>query len=107
MVQAAVRETKEETGVDCEITGVVGIYTGPKHVLLYASNGEVRQEFSIVLTARATGGVPTPSPESSEVKPCRGLGPDVFFGDRAVDPLGDGDHAASAFELSDDAGPLP
>jgi len=35
------------------------------------------------------------------------LGPDVFLGDRTVDPLGDGDHAASAFELSDDTGPLP
>ena len=30
MVQAAVRETKEETGIDCEITGLVGIYTDPK-----------------------------------------------------------------------------
>lgn len=37
----------------------------------------------------------------------RELGPDVFLGDRAVDPLGDGDHAASAFELADDTGPLP
>ena len=67
MVQAAVRETKEETGVDCSITGLVGIYTDPKHVILYTSNGEVRQEFSILLTARATGGVPTRSDESSEV----------------------------------------
>lgn len=51
MVQAGVRETKEETGVDCKITGLVGIYTDPKHVILYTSNGEVRQESSIVLTA--------------------------------------------------------
>ena len=56
MVQAAVRETKEQTGIDCEITGLVGIYTDPKHVILYTGNGEVRQEFSIVSTARATGG---------------------------------------------------
>jgi len=68
MVQAAIRETKEETGVDCSITGLVGIYTDPKHVILYTSNGEVRQEFSILLTARVTGGVPTPSDESSEVR---------------------------------------
>lgn len=68
MVQAAVRETLEETGVDCEITGLVGIYTDPKHVILYTSNGEVRQEFSILLSARATGGVPTRSDESSEVR---------------------------------------
>lgn len=68
MVQAGVRETKEESGIDCSITGLVGIYTDPKHVILYTSNGEVRQEFSILLTARATGGVPTPSSESSEVR---------------------------------------
>ena len=53
MVQAAVRETREETGIDCEVTGLVGIYTDPRHVILYTSNGEARQEFSIVLTARA------------------------------------------------------
>ena len=68
MVQAAVRETREETGIDCEVTGLVGIYTDPRHVILYTSNGEVRQEFSIVLTARATGGEPTRSEESSEVR---------------------------------------
>ena len=68
MVQAAVRETREETGIDCEVTGLVGIYTDPRHVMLYTSNGEVRQEFSIVLTARATGGEPTRSEESSEVR---------------------------------------
>ena len=28
----------------------MGIYTDPKHVILYTSNGEARQEFSIVLT---------------------------------------------------------
>jgi 8-oxo-dGTP pyrophosphatase MutT (NUDIX family) len=68
MVQAAVRETREETGIECEITGLVGIYTDPKHVLLYTSNGEVRQEFSILLTAVPVGGRPTPSSESSEVR---------------------------------------
>jgi ADP-ribose pyrophosphatase YjhB (NUDIX family) len=68
LIQAAVRETKEETGIDCEVTGLVGIYADPKHVVLYTSNNEVRQEFSIVLTARALGGVPTSSDESEEVR---------------------------------------
>jgi ADP-ribose pyrophosphatase YjhB (NUDIX family) len=68
LAQAAVRETREESGIDCEITGLTGIYSDPAHVLLYTSNGEVRQEFSIVLTARATGGQPTPSSETSEVR---------------------------------------
>jgi ADP-ribose pyrophosphatase YjhB (NUDIX family) len=65
--QAAIRETKEESGIDCELTGIVGIYSDPKHVILYTSNGEARQEFSILLTARPLGGEPTPSDESKEV----------------------------------------
>jgi ADP-ribose pyrophosphatase YjhB (NUDIX family) len=68
VAQAAVRETREESGIECEITGIVGIYSDPKHVILYTSNGEVRQEFSIVLTARPMSGQPTPSSESSEVR---------------------------------------
>jgi ADP-ribose pyrophosphatase YjhB (NUDIX family) len=68
VAQAAVRETCEESGIDCEITGIVGIYSDPKHVILYTSNGEARQEFSIVLTARPLSGQPTPSSESSEVR---------------------------------------
>ncbi|MFD1541536.1 NUDIX hydrolase [Nonomuraea guangzhouensis] len=66
--QAAVRETLEETGIRCEITGLVGTYTDPGHVILYTSNGEARQEFSIVLTGRAISGSPTPSTESREVR---------------------------------------
>jgi ADP-ribose pyrophosphatase YjhB (NUDIX family) len=65
--QAAVRETLEETGIHVEITGLVGIYTDPKHVILYTSDGEARQEFSVVFTARPVGGEPTPSSESREV----------------------------------------
>ena len=68
LVQAAVRETRDETGIDGEVTGLVGIYTDPRHVIVYTSNGEARQEFSIVLTARATGGERARSEESSEVR---------------------------------------
>ncbi|MEV6273385.1 NUDIX domain-containing protein [Kribbella sp. NPDC051936] len=68
MSQAGVRETKEETGIDCEILDVLGIYTDPKHIILYTSNGEARQEFSILLRARAVGGTPTPSSESTRVR---------------------------------------
>lgn len=67
MVSAAIRETQEETGITCEVTGLDGIYTDPRHVIHYTSNDEVRQEFSIVLTARPVVGEPTPSSESSEV----------------------------------------
>ena len=44
------------------------IYSDPKHVILYTRNGEVRQEFSIVLTARPLSGEPTRGSESSEVR---------------------------------------
>ncbi|MEV4835914.1 NUDIX domain-containing protein [Nonomuraea sp. NPDC049486] len=66
--QAAVRETLEETGITCEITGLVGTYSDPRHVILYTSNGEARQEFSLVLTGRVLNGEPTPSDESREVR---------------------------------------
>ena len=66
--QAAVRETREETVFFFYFTGMSVIYTDPGHVILYTSNGEVRQEFSIVLTARAMSGQPTLSSETSEVR---------------------------------------
>jgi 8-oxo-dGTP pyrophosphatase MutT (NUDIX family) len=68
VAEAAMRETREESGIDCQITGLVGIYSDPRHVILYTSDGEVRQEFSILLTARPTGGQPTPSSETSDVR---------------------------------------
>src|SRR5262245_687690 len=45
ITDTAVRETSEETGIDCEITGLVGIYSNPRHVIHYTSDDEVRQEF--------------------------------------------------------------
>jgi ADP-ribose pyrophosphatase YjhB (NUDIX family) len=68
IAEAGVRETREETGIDCEIERLVGVYTNPRHVMLYTSNGEVRQECSLVFAARATGGEATTSSESSEVR---------------------------------------
>lgn len=66
--QCGVREVEEETGILCEITDLVGVYTNPRHVILYTSNGEVRQECSLVLTARMVGGEPRPSSESLDVR---------------------------------------
>jgi ADP-ribose pyrophosphatase YjhB (NUDIX family) len=68
VAQAGIRETLEESGIECEITGLVGIYSDPKHVILYTSNGEARQEFSIVLTGSPLRGEPTPSSETTEVR---------------------------------------
>lgn len=65
--QTAVRETLEETGIEIEIVGLVGIYTNPARRIEYTSNGEVRQEFSVVFLGRPIGGEPATSAESSEV----------------------------------------
>lgn len=64
--QCVIRETKEETGLDIELTGLLGIYTDPDHVIAYA-DGEVRQEFNITFYGRVTGGAITVSAESTEV----------------------------------------
>jgi 8-oxo-dGTP pyrophosphatase MutT (NUDIX family) len=63
----AVRETREETGFDVEITGVVGTYTNPRHVFAY-DDGEVRQEFSICFLARPVAGQLAVSEESTDVR---------------------------------------
>jgi 8-oxo-dGTP pyrophosphatase MutT (NUDIX family) len=55
--EAAVRETAEEAGMQVVVTGLVGLFTDPGHVVR-ASGGEVRQQFALVLRARAVAGVP-------------------------------------------------
>ncbi|TCJ35896.1 NUDIX hydrolase [Parafrankia sp. BMG5.11] len=65
--QATTREVEEETGIICEVTGVVGIYSNPGHVAAY-DDGEVRQQFSICFRTRMVGGVIRTSSESSEVR---------------------------------------
>lgn len=66
LAQAAVREVREETGIECEVTGVIGLYSDPNHVIAY-DDGEVRQEFSICFRAIRIGGELRTSNESSEV----------------------------------------
>ncbi|MFK0250985.1 NUDIX hydrolase [Amycolatopsis azurea] len=66
LAQAAVREVREETGIECEVTGVIGLYSNPNHVIAY-DDGEVRQEFSICFRATPVGGEFQTSNESKEV----------------------------------------
>ncbi|WP_158888640.1 NUDIX hydrolase [Amycolatopsis anabasis] len=66
LTEAAVREVREETGIECEITGLIGVYSNPNHVIAY-DDGEVRQEFSICFRARPLGGELRTSSESKEV----------------------------------------
>ena len=64
---SVVREVKEETGYDIEVTGLVGTYTDPKHIIAY-SDGEVRRQFNICYTARITGGTLAISRESTDLR---------------------------------------
>jgi 8-oxo-dGTP pyrophosphatase MutT (NUDIX family) len=47
LIDCAVREVREETGLDVVITDVIGTYTDPDIRIEY-SDGEVRREFTIV-----------------------------------------------------------
>lgn len=65
--EAGRREVREETGILCEITGLVGIFSNPRNVIEYTSDGEVRQEFSILFAGRLIAGEITTSTESKQV----------------------------------------
>lgn len=65
---AAVRETREETGLEVTVIGLIGVYTDPRHVMRY-SDGEVRQQFSLCFRAALAGGALRPQPsETKEVR---------------------------------------
>jgi len=67
MTETAVREVEEETGITVEITGLIGIYSDPGHIISY-SDGAVRQEFSICFRGSPISGEPRTSEESTEVR---------------------------------------
>jgi ADP-ribose pyrophosphatase YjhB (NUDIX family) len=66
LTQTVQREVMEETGIAVEVTGLIGIYSDPDHVIEF-TDGEVRQEFSICFRADPTGGELRTSNESKEV----------------------------------------
>jgi 8-oxo-dGTP pyrophosphatase MutT (NUDIX family) len=56
-IETAVRETVEEAGVHVRVTGLVGLFTDPGHVVR-SVDGDVRQQFVVVFRARAESGTP-------------------------------------------------
>ena len=67
LADSVVREVREETGYDIEVTGLVGTYTDPRHIIAYA-DGEVRRQFNICYIGRITGGELAISSESTELR---------------------------------------
>lgn len=55
LTDCAIREVREETGLQIRITGLIGTYTDP-HILIAYSDGEVRQEFTLVYAAEIESG---------------------------------------------------
>ena len=64
VAQCAIRETREETGVLVEVTGLLGIYSDPAHIVAYG-DGEIRQEYEVILLGRPMNGEPTANDEAS------------------------------------------
>lgn len=67
VAQGIVREVREETGLDVEPAGLVGIYSDPQHLIAY-DDGEVRQEFSICFRTRLLGGHLAADRESADLR---------------------------------------
>jgi 8-oxo-dGTP pyrophosphatase MutT (NUDIX family) len=65
--QCAIRETLEETGVLTELTGILGVYSDPGHIVAY-SDGEVRQEWELIFLGRPVSGTPAVNDEASDVR---------------------------------------
>jgi 8-oxo-dGTP pyrophosphatase MutT (NUDIX family) len=65
--QCAIRETQEETGILVEPVSILGVYSDPGHIVAY-TDGEVRQEYEVMLIARPVSGTPEANDEASDVR---------------------------------------
>ncbi|TWF75029.1 ADP-ribose pyrophosphatase YjhB (NUDIX family) [Pseudonocardia hierapolitana] len=59
-VEAAVRETAEEAGLRVRITGLVGLFSDPAHVVEAATGDEIRQQFVLCFHGWVVWGRPHP-----------------------------------------------
>ena len=69
LVDAAVREVLEETGLTVEVTHLIGVYSAPRgRIVTYPDNGDVVQLIDVVVGARILSGSLMRSQESEEVR---------------------------------------
>lgn len=80
VLQAAIREVREETGLEVNITRLIGVYSEPwGRIVTYPDNGDVRHLVDIILEANIAAGELVISPESLELQffPTNCLPPDI------------------------------
>jgi 8-oxo-dGTP pyrophosphatase MutT (NUDIX family) len=65
--QCAIRECQEETGIVAEITGFLGVYSNPAHIVAY-TDGEIRQQYENAYLGRPLSGQPTINDEADGVR---------------------------------------
>lgn len=63
----AARECREETGVTAQVTGLLGVYSPPEHVVAY-TDGEIRQAYEVTLLGHPVSGEPTINDEADGVR---------------------------------------
>ena len=69
IVESAIREAKEETGLDIEITRLLGVYSEPEgRIVTYLDNGDVVHLVDIILEAKIISGELSCSVESEELR---------------------------------------
>lgn len=64
--ECAIRECEEETGIAAEITGFLGVYSNPNHIVAY-TDGEIRQQYENCYIGRPVSGKPTINEEADGV----------------------------------------
>jgi 8-oxo-dGTP pyrophosphatase MutT (NUDIX family) len=66
--QTALREVKEETGLEVRLTNLVGVYSEPAGRIITYAEGDVCQLVDIIIEAEIVSGELTLSPESLELR---------------------------------------
>lgn len=68
VIEACVREVREETGLEVRVERLIGVYSDPRaYAVATYPNGEVTQFVNLCFACAIVGGELTCSPESTEI----------------------------------------
>ena len=66
--ESVVRELKEELGVDVNLIGLLGVFSGPEYLIVYPNGDEVNYVTAVFECELVSG---TPQPDFDELEACR------------------------------------